>query len=196
MHQLILASQSPRRLELLQSIGIRCQVDSVKVSEIFDENLNLEAAVQDVARRKAEALVGARKYPKGKRILVLGADTVVVLDGRVLGKPVDAAEATEFLRLLSGKTHSVMSGVCLIDVDLDFSWTGLDSTSVRFRELTGSEMDDYVRSGEPMDKAGAYAIQGGARDFVAEYRGSWSNVVGLPLELLQKTFTERGWRCM
>lgn len=193
MHQLILASESPRRSELLRSAGFSFKVDTVKVSETIDENLTLDEAIKGIASAKAKALVEARKYSKGQQILVLAADTVVVLADRVLGKPKDVPEATVFLRQLSGKEHRVITGLCVFEIDSGQAWAASDTTFIRFRQLTAEQIRDYVASGEPMDKAGAYGIQGAARDFVLSIRGSWSNVVGLPLELLERIIQNHGW---
>ena len=194
MQQLILASQSPRRLELLQTLGIGCTVDTVKVSEIIDKNLNLEAAIAKLATDKGQALVNSRNYMKGHGILVLSADTVVVLGQEILGKPKDALQASDFLHRLSGVEHRVISGICIHEIDRGQIWTATDTTFVRFHPLTEQQIHDYVASGEPFDKAGAYGIQGAAKSFVSERRGSWSNVVGLPLELFEKMVTEHGWQ--
>lgn len=193
MHQLVLASQSPRRSELLTQAGYKFTVDSLKVSELFDKNLNLEAALMAVAGRKASVLAGSGKYLKGQGFLILGADTIVVLDGQVLGKPNNARHAEEILGLLSGKTHSVMTGITVFDVDLGRSVSAFDQTKVRFHDLTDQQIKAYVATGEPLDKAGAYGIQGGAQIFVAERIGSWSNVVGLPLELWETMVQKNGW---
>lgn len=194
MHQLVLASKSPRRRELLRTHGFLCAVDSVQVSEIIDKNLNLERAIEQVAWQKAAALVQTGKYPKGQKYLILSADTVVVLGERVLGQPKDVTEAQTFLQDLSGKTHRVISGICLFDLEVDRFWSASDTTWVEFRRLALEDIKAYVQSGEPMDKAGAYAIQGGAASFVQERRGSWSNVVGLPMEKFEEMVKEHGWQ--
>lgn len=194
MHQLILASQSPRRLELLQRAGFQCHVDSVQVSEILDKNLNLADAVAGVAKTKAQALVQTGKYLKGHGYLIISADTVVALGERVLGKPKDSTEAQDFLRQLSGIKHRVISGICVYEIDSGKIWTTYDTTSVEFHSLTETQIRDYVATGEPLDKAGAYAIQGGAALFVKERVGSWTNVVGLPMEIFEQMVRENGWR--
>ncbi len=194
MHQLILASQSPRRRELLEKEGFLFAVDTLKVSELINKNLNLETAIATVAQDKAKALVETGKYPKGRGILILSADTVVVLGEDVLGKPADAEQAKEFLRRLSGAEHRVISGICVYDVDSCRYFLEADTTFVRFKSLTESEISEYVESGEPLDRAGAYAIQGGGASFVEERRGSWSNVVGLPLELFERMIVQHGWK--
>ena len=194
MHQLILASQSPRRFQLLQEAGFDFKVDTVKVSETIDENLKVEAALEAVAKAKAQALVELRKYLKEKGILVLSADTEVILGNRVFGKPLDSQMAAQFLRELSGKEHRVITAVCVYDVDKCLFYTDHDTTFVRFKPLTETEILTYVATGEPLDRAGGYAIQGLAKNFVIEWRGSWSNVVGLSLELFERMIKKHGWK--
>jgi septum formation protein len=125
--------------------------------------------------------------------LILAADTIVVLGDQILGKPDSAAQAHDFLRQLSAKTHQVMTGMTLLKSGSSESWSGVDTTAVGFRKLSEAEILEYVASGEPMDKAGAYGIQGAAKKFVSSISGSWSNVVGLPLERLEKVLSEKGW---
>lgn len=191
--EIILASQSPRRRELLEEAGYEFRTFPVKVSENIDENLNPGTQVEALARRKAEACVEQNNLLNLKDILVLGADTMVVLDNRCLGKPANFSEAVSFLRRLSGRTHRVITGLCLLVPGGGSVWLGHTSTEVEFRPLADREIEDYVATGEPMDKAGAYAIQGGGKKFVSSQRGSWSNVVGLPLETLEQALKERGW---
>ena len=185
MYELILASQSPRRLQLLEEAGFLVTTVPVKVSETIDKNLNLPEALKALALRKAQAFVEQHNSLERQKILVLGADTVVAIDGEVLGKPKTAAEAELTLRRLSGRSHSVLTAVALILMDQNASITFCDETLVEFRVLQDQEIREYVATGEPMDKAGSYGIQGGAGKFVRHIRGSWSNVVGLPMELLQ-----------
>ena len=174
---LILASQSPRRRELLTTAGIPFTVRVREVEEIRAPGEPPEAYARRLARAKAEAVWEDRDE------IVLGADTIVVL-GVVLGqevleKPRDAADARAMLRLLAGREHTVITGICLRHpggVQVDSS-----ATRVRFAPLTDAEIDAYVDSGEPMDKAGAYAIQGLASKFVERVDGCYFNVIGLPL---------------
>lgn len=191
--EIALASQSPRRRELLDSVHYEFRVYPVKVSEIIDENLNPQDEVIRLAILKAQTCVKQHKDLNSPGFLVLGADTIVVLGARVLGKPENYSKAQHFLRSLSGKTHSVMTGMCLLDSGSTKLWSGVEQTQVTFRELSESEIRDYIASGEPMDKAGAYAIQGEGGKFVSSYTGSWSNVVGLPLERLEEVLKENGW---
>ena len=176
---LILASASPRRAELLRAAGIRFEVAVADVDETQQAGEDAEQYVRRLARDKASR--SAATHP-GRA--VLGADTAVVLEGEVLGKPRDAAHAVEMLSRLSGRSHRVLTGVCLIDpsgnVQID-----MGATRVDFRQLSDAEIDQYVASGEPMDKAGAYGIQAGARGFIAGIEGDVDTVVGLPVRLIQ-----------
>ena len=176
---LVLASASPRRAELLRAAGIPFEVAVADVDESQHPGEDAEAYVRRVAAAKAARV--AASHP-GRP--VLGADTTVVLDGEVLGKPLDAAEAVAMLGRLSGRSHRVLTGVCLIGAD-GRAETSVASTTVEFRAVTAAERERYVASGEPMDKAGAYAIQGGAGGFVTRINGDYDNVVGLPVALIQ-----------
>jgi septum formation protein len=171
---LILASASPRRSELLRNAGIAFTVEPAHVPEqsLPDEPPLLYA--QRLARDKAAAVIA--RHPDN---VVLGADTIVVADEHLLEKPRDAADATRMLRLLSGRSHQVITGVCLAAPN--FEWIEAEVTDVRFSGLSESEIADYVAMGEPMDKAGAYAIQGVASRWVERIDGCYFNVVGLPV---------------
>lgn len=180
MIRLILASNSPRRRELLQNAGFEFDV---RPSGIEETRLPGEPP-EDFARRLArdKALDVARQSIAGS--FVLGADTVVAVNGEILEKPVDAADAARMLRTLSGRTHRVMTGVCLVRApETVMAWTH-ETTSVTFRNLTEEEIGSYVASGEPFDKAGGYAIQGLASRFIPRIEGCYFNVVGLPISLL------------
>ena len=176
---LVLASASPRRAELLRAAGIPFEVVAADVDERQHGGEAPDAYVERLAIAKATTVAAARP---GR--VVLGADTTVVLDDEVLGKPRDAAEAAAMLRRLSGRSHRVLTGVCLIGPDAHPE-SGVAATTVEFRPLTGREIEQYVATGEPMDKAGAYAIQGGAGAFVTRIHGDYDNVVGLPVALIQ-----------
>ena len=176
---LVLASASPRRAELLRAAGIPFEVAAADVDERQHDGEAPGAYVQRLAVAKATAVAATRP---GR--VVLGADTTVVVDGEVLGKPRDPAEAASMLRRLSGRSHRVLTGVCLIGPDAE-AGPAVASTTVEFRPLTDLEIEQYVASGEPMDKAGAYAIQGGAGAFVTRVDGDYDNVVGLPVALVQ-----------
>ena len=175
---LVLASSSPRRAELLRAAGIRFEVAPANVDERQHAGEDAETYVRRLAFDKAARVAG--NHP-GRT--VLGADTAVVLDGEVLGKPVDVADAVGMLNRLSGRSHQVLTGVCLIDPEGHVE-TAVAATRVDFRPLSAAEIDEYVASGEPMDKAGAYGIQAGARAFIARFEGDHDTVVGLPVALV------------
>jgi nucleoside triphosphate pyrophosphatase len=191
---LILASQSPRRAELLRNAGFRFEVRPADVDERVRAGETPLDYVQRLAREKALAVLAAA--PAGVR--VLGADTTVAVDGESLGKPADEAEARRMLARLSGRTHEVMTGVCLAwrraqagEIACDVE---AEVTEVEFVALTEEEIAAYVACGEPMDKAGAYAIQGRASCWIPRIRGCYFNVVGLPVArvcaMLRRTGTD------
>ena len=172
---LILASGSPRRRELLARMGYEFEICAPDV----DEHVTGHARdiVYTLAQRKAHA--AAAHFNRG---VIIASDTLVSLDGVPLGKPADAAEAHGMLMALSGREHEVFTGVCVLDVETGRSETRSVRTGVRFRPLSSEEIDAYIATGEPMDKAGAYAIQGGAGAFVEALDGEYDNVVGFPTE--------------
>jgi septum formation protein len=176
---IVLASASPRRAELLRAAGFDFVVDPADVDESVRPGETPEAHVRRLAREKADA--GAVRHP-GRA--VIGADTVVVVDGRILGKPRDAADARGMLEALSGRTHHVFTGVAVArDGALR---DAVDVSAVTMARLSPEEIDEYVASGEPRDKAGAYAIQGRAARFVERLEGSYSGVVGLPVAVVHR----------
>ncbi len=178
---LILASQSPRRQELLGLLKIPFSVQVTYADETMDPALTPGAAVAQVSRNKALA---AEKKPVD---VVVAADTVVVCDGVILGKPRDKEQAKQMLLLLSGRTHQVMTGLSVATDEGCESCTQI--TQVTFRPLSEREIDRYIATGEPMDKAGAYGIQAGAAPFVTGIEGDYFNVVGLPVCLLGQMLT-------
>jgi septum formation protein len=184
---LVLASQSPRRRELLTLAGFDFIVRARPVAEIRAPGESPVDYVRRLAREKARATerpvrVDAQQHSGDE--IVLGADTVVVLGERVLEKPADANDAKSMLRALSGREHVVITGVCLLQGDRQI--VDSESTRVHFVEWTDREIDDYVLTGEPMDKAGAYAIQGLASKFVDRIEGCYFNVMGLPLAMVYR----------
>lgn len=209
--RLILASASPRRAELLRAAGIQFDVLPADV----DESVLLHESAERHVRRLAEAKASA-VLPRADGRPVLAADTVVVVGGEILGKPVDDGNARRMLRMLSGRSHEVLTGVCLLRYEGDIGkgegvrgkdrvdWgqavkygellvaSEVAVTTVEFGSLTDAEIDWYVASGEPRDKAGAYAIQGLASRFVTRIDGSYSNVVGLPVEVVYCMCTQAG----
>ena len=174
---LILASASPRRRELLATLDLPFSVMPAHVDERRHAAEPPASYVARLAREKAEQL--AEQHPSA---WVLGADTVVVLDPCILGKPADGAEARAMLRRLSGRQHTVMTGVAVVHRGRGTTQCDVVSTRVRFRTLQGADIDAYIATGEPFDKAGAYAVQGVGGQFVAALEGCYNNVVGLPLQ--------------
>ncbi len=193
MKQLILASQSPRRRELLETAGFKFTVSAIQVSEIPDENLSLEAQIQQLALEKAKALVDSGNILKEQGFLLLSADTVVVLGDKVLGKPANKVESAQFLRQLSGQKHRVITAVCLWDLDSGRVAKDFDQTWVTFRKLSEAEIQEYADSGDGRDKAGGYGIQGTASKFVAKIEGAMDTVVGLPVRLVERMIEDNGW---
>jgi septum formation protein len=175
---LILASASPRRSELLTAAGIDHVVRPAAVPEIREPEEPAQEFVRRLAETKARALSSATDE------IVLGADTVVCIENEVLGKPRDREDAVRMLRLLSGRDHLVHTGICLLSRKACV--VDLETTRVSFARLTEEEISQYTQSGEPADKAGAYAIQGLASKFVLRIEGSYGNVVGLPVALVYR----------
>ncbi len=173
---LTLASGSPRRLALLAELGVPFQTVVSDVPETIDPRLGPEAQAIGLAERKAQVV--ASRLATG---IVLGADTIVVLDGGLLGKPLDDADAMRMLRRLSGRKHSVVTGIAVVDAGTGSVNTSAVTSKVRFRALSEREIADYVATGEPHGKAGAYAIQGLGTGLVSAREGCFTNVVGLPL---------------
>jgi septum formation protein len=181
---LILASASPRRRELLTQAGYRFEVQPSSVPESRRPGEDAIRFATRLAREKAEEVFARNQSSTGRPpVMVLGADTVVVCDGEVMGKPADAADATRMLLLLSGRTHQVVTGVAVV-WGLGSAEVAAELTQVTMRTLSPQEVADYVASGEPMDKAGAYAIQGYAGRWIPRINGCYFNVVGLPLALV------------
>lgn len=192
---LILASASPRRQELLRNAGFSFLVEPATIPEIPQAEESPRVFVERLAREKARAVAGRHRND-----FVLGADTTVVVDGQILNKPDDAADAARMLRLLSGRTHQVTTGVCLISPvqasggQASAEIVVSETTSVTFQSLTAGDIDFYVETGEPMDKAGAYGIQGIASRWITRIDGDYFNVVGLPVALVSRMLLEYGFR--
>lgn len=193
MRKLVLASQSPRRKELLERAGFRFAVLSVQISEIPDENLNLPDQIEDIAHRKAQACLNSGKLAKGHGNLILSSDTVVTLDGQILGKPADRQENRQMIERLSGQKHSVITAVCLLDVDTGQVALDHAVADVTFRKLEAGEIEAYVESGDGLDKAGGYGIQNAAGKFVSVFDGSMDTIIGLPVGLVAQMLEENGW---
>ena len=180
MKNYILASASPRRKELIGELGITPTVCPTDADETVEEKLSPDKFVETLSKRKADAYA----VPLAENDILIAADTVVALGSQILGKPTDRQDAFDMLRSLSGSTHSVFTGITVKSSSR--SVTACDETKVSFREMSDSEIWDYIDSGDPMDKAGAYGIQGEAGKFVSSVKGSLNNVIGLPTELLKE----------
>src|SRR5437588_2552766 len=183
--KLILASASPRRAEILRSVGWPFEALPAHIDESREEGERADAYVERIALAKAEA---AAAHCPGS--LVLGADTVVVIDDQILGKPRDHDDSRCMLRELSGRWHQVLTGVALVNDLTGQSKVAHEVTDVRFAVMSDEEINWYVSTSEPMDKAGAYAIQGHGALFIKEIRGDYFNVVGLPVRLLYTLVSE------
>ncbi|MGD0830747.1 MAG: Maf family protein [Terracidiphilus sp.] len=187
---LILASASPRRRELLTQAGFLFEVHPAHIPEEPYADEDPAAYVTRLAREKAEAVFAeiTNAAASDKRASaapqVLGADTTVTLDGHILGKPEDATDAARMLRLLAGRTHRVLTGIAVVTAEQTVAVA--EATAVTFLTLTDEEIDGYIATGEPMDKAGAYAIQGRAARWIPRIEGCYFNVVGLPIALVSK----------
>jgi septum formation protein len=198
---LVLASASPRRQELLRSAGIAITVQPTNIAETPLDGEHPKVFAERLAREKTWAI-----YKQRPNEFVLGADTIVVVDGQILGKPMNAADAARMLRLLSGRTHEVTTGVCLMGPRLAASPDGegagtpkhesslgdtrSETTKVTMSTFSDEEIQAYIATGEPMDKAGAYAIQGMASRWIPRIEGDYSNVVGLPVALVYRMLRE------
>lgn len=186
--KIILASSSPRRSELLKNLGVEFELASGNVLERPHPDEAPSDYITRIARAKVMAV--ARQRESG---LIIGADTEVVLDGQILGKPEDESDAKRMLNRLSGRWHAVMTGVALYDAATKQEVADFDKTLVKFATLTPKEVEWYVKTGEPMDKAGAYGIQGLGGLFVEEIAGNYYNVVGLPLPLVYRLARRLGY---
>jgi septum formation protein len=193
---LVLASASPRRQELLRNAGIPFVTHPTDIPEVPLDGEAPRLFAERLAREKALAVF--RQRPSD---FILGADTIVVVGGEILGKPRNDADAERMLRLLSGRTHQVITGVCLAGLQLGtenrepetgFEDTRCESTLVSMNALSDDDIRSYISTGEPMDKAGAYAIQGRASRWISRIEGDYFNVVGLPVSLVYKMLRERG----
>lgn len=183
---LVLASASPRRQELLRAAGIPFEVAPAHIAEEPLPREEAKDCAERLAREKAQAVL--RQRPDG---IILGADTVVVVDRQILNKPLDSADAGRMLRLLSGRDHRVITGVAL--ANRGECLVASEITTVTMSEISEQEIADYIATGEPMDKAGAYAIQGMAARWIPRIEGDYSNVVGLPVSLVYRLLRENGY---
>jgi septum formation protein len=188
MKRLVLASGSPRRQEILEQLGLSFEVIKSDADEAFPEGCPPEQAAVAVALRKARDVANRLKYPA----LVVGADTIVVLKGEIMGKPVDTEQAFQMLSRLSGEEHIVITGVAVTDSESGEERTGYQATMVKMKDICPERIRRYVSTGEPLDKAGAYAVQGKAAVFIEGIKGCYFNVVGLPITILDSIFRSLG----
>jgi septum formation protein len=183
--KIVLASQSPRRVELLKEIFTQFEVAPSSIEEVLDPGLRPEENAPNLARAKAESI--APSFPD---CWVIGADTLVTLDHEIFGKPEDEKDAKRILKKLSGREHLVITGICIVGPEKTLDKAVV--SQVKIKSLTDQEIEDYIATGEPMDKAGAYAIQGKGSFMVRSFSGSKNNIIGLPLDelkiLLKKTY--------
>ncbi len=177
MKRIILASQSPRRREIMELLRIEFECCPADINEFFLSGENPREAVRRIAKSKAEKV--RQQLESG---LIIAADTVVVCNGEMLGKPDDAQDAFNKLSMLKGRKHEVITAVCVIDAESGFFEVQDETSRVYFRDITDEEIRAYILTGEPMDKAGAYAIQGTGAVFIERIEGCYFNVVGLPLK--------------
>ena len=179
--KLILASSSPRRAKVLRNAGF---VFQVRPADVDETRLPQEAA-EDYVRRVAQAkahVVAEQARAAGERAILVAADTTVLAEGQILGKPKDAADARRMLRLFSGKTHEVITALCVINIPASKEALHVEKTRVEFLKMSDAEIDSYIQTGEPFDKAGAYGIQGIGGGFISQVDGSRDNVMGLPTD--------------
>ncbi|MBI4079558.1 MAG: septum formation inhibitor Maf [Candidatus Levybacteria bacterium] len=187
MKQLILASESARRKQLLEKMGIPYKVVPSNVEERLNARLKPKAQAIALSRQKAEAV--AAKY---KNAIVLAADTFVVLNDKIIGKPISEIDAKRMLRKLSGKPHNVITGFTIVDSATKKSVSNAVETTVYMKKISEKEMDSYIKTGEPMDKAGAYAVQERGALFVKRIDGDFFNVVGLPIFAVSQALRKFG----
>ncbi len=187
MKTIILASASPRRKELLEKIGLKFEVEPSNREEDMLSGLKPHELARNISLEKAKVVAN-----KHKNAIVIAADTIIVFKGKVLGKPHTETEAENMLKTMSGKSHYVITGFTIIDTDKNKTLTKSVETKVHIRKLTSKEINAYVKSQEPLDKAGAYAIQGLGSVIVGKIEGDYFNVMGLPLSALTESLKEFG----
>lgn len=187
--KIILASASPRRKEILKSLNLQFEIIPPEIEENIDEKTFSNKLIEELALEKVLDVRKKVKYPA----VIIGSDTVVVIDNKILGKPKNTEDAFRMLKLLSGKTHRVISAIALIDTENNKTLTDSVTSEVTFKKLSNSEINNYIAAGESMDKAGAYAIQGGlANIFIKSICGCYTNVVGISAYKLAEMLKEFG----
>jgi septum formation protein len=185
--KIILASSSPRRKALLEQIHLDFTVDGRVQEDTISDGSEPHELAREIARKKAESVAG--RYPDA---IIISADTMGIIDGKIIGKPHSETEACSMLAMLSGRTHSVITGITVLDTSSGKAVTRSVETSVRLKNISASEIEAYVQTGEPLDKAGAYAVQGLGAVLVEKIDGDYSNVMGLPLAALTEVLKEFG----
>lgn len=188
MKKIILGSQSPRRAELLKNAGIDFTVLVSDCEEIIDKNMEFQQIVQTLAEQKNQAVVKDKRCPE--TAVVITADTMVVCENKIMGKPKDEEDAYKMLTLLEGNVHYVLTGFCICDKESGKIKSGVEKTTVKFRSLDEEEIRKYIKTKEPMDKAGAYGIQLRGSMFVEKIEGDYFNIVGLPVQKICKLLKE------
>lgn len=181
MRSIILASKSPRRKQLLEKAGLKFKVVESNYEEKIDSKLNPHQLVKKLSLEKAKAV--AQKY---RNAIIIGADTIIVCEGKIMGKPKDEKDARKILNFISDKTHLIVTGFTIIDGESQKIITKSEETKIKMRKISKSEIDSYIKTKEPFDKAGAYAIQGKAREFIEKIDGDLENAIGLPVDSLLK----------
>lgn len=183
---MILASKSPRRKEILEDIGFKLKIESIEIDEVSDK-VSVTEKIMDIARKKTSAV--ANNYPNE---FIVGADTIVEVDGKIIGKPKNEEEAFKTLKMLSGRKHNVITAFTLLNLSKNIEITDFDITEVSFRELTDNMIKWYIGTGEPMDKAGSYGIQGKGAAFVEGIKGDFFSVMGFPIGKFIEKLTQLG----
>ena len=194
MYQLVLASESPRRKQLLEKAGFNFRVCPSKISEILDKSLNVNEQILDLARQKARTVFSSLKSSMKEPYLVLGSDTEVIFEGKTLGKPSDPDDAYRILRSLSGNQHTVITALCMIESLQGQESSEYELSQVIFKTLSDEKIWSYIQSGDPMDKAGAYGIQGPGRDLIDRFEGTLENIMGLPVERVKSILQKNSWK--
>jgi septum formation protein len=191
--KLILASASPRRAEVLRNAGLVFEIRPAYVDETRQPHEAAEDYVRRVAQAKAHAVADPARRA-GERAIVIAADTIVLVEGQILGKPKDAGDARRMLRLFSGKTHEVLTALSVTNIPAAKDALHVEKTRVEFLRMSEEEIENYIQTGEPFDKAGAYGIQGIAGRFAARIEGCYFNVLGMPLSRLWTMLQALGWK--
>lgn len=192
-YQLVLASESPRRKQLLEKAGFGFQVFPSKISEILKKNLNVEEQILDLARQKARTVYETLKGTQKEPFLVLGSDTEVYFGGKFLGKPANPEDAFRILRSLSGNEHLVITAIWMIESLSGQESGDFETSRVWFKNLTDQQIWSYIQTGDPLDKAGSYGIQGPGRELIDRFDGTLENIMGLPVERVKALLKKKLW---